>query len=162
MPLHAPAKRHEYIGVLGLVATILLFFCLISYSPQDSSWNALFDKAGAHNRIGKVGAIVSDILFQAIGLSAFLLLIPMAILSWKLIRGRELQSPLMRGVGLGLLIATACTVLQMIPIPLPDANFVPGGVAGVLLADLLLPNLNLTGTVVLLIGTFILGVPSMS
>ena len=88
MPLHAAAKRHEYIGVLGLVATILLFFCLISYNPQDSSWNALFDKAGAYNRIGKVGAIVSDILFQAIGLAAFLLLIPMAILSWKLIRGR--------------------------------------------------------------------------
>ena len=77
MPLHTSAKRHEYIGVLGLVATILVFFCLISYSPQDSSWNALFDKASAQNRIGKVGAIVSDVLFQAIGLSAFLLLIPM-------------------------------------------------------------------------------------
>ncbi len=157
MSLHTPAKRHEYIGVLGLLVTILLFFCLVSYNPSDSSFNSIFNKAGAENRIGRVGAIVSDLLFQAMGLSAFLLLIPMVILSWKLIRGRQIQSPYLRALGLALLIATACTVLQMVPIPLPDVNFLPGGVVGVLLADLLLPNLNLTGTVVLLIGTFVLG-----
>jgi DNA segregation ATPase FtsK/SpoIIIE, S-DNA-T family len=157
MPLHTPAKRHEYIGVLGLLATILLFFCLVSYNPSDSSFNSIFDKPGAENRIGKVGAFVSDLLFQAMGLSAFLLLIPMAVLSWKLIRGRQIQSPYLRALGLALLIATTSTVLQMVPIQLPDVNFLPGGVVGVLLADLLLPNLNLTGTVVLLIGTFVLG-----
>jgi DNA segregation ATPase FtsK/SpoIIIE, S-DNA-T family len=157
MPLHTPAKRHEYIGVLALLATILLFFCLVSYNPNDSSFNSIFTKVGAENRVGRVGAFISDLLFQAIGLSAFLLLIPMLILSWKLIRGREIQSPYSRALGLALLIGTASTVLQMVPIPLPDVNFLPGGVLGVLLADLLLPNLNLTGTVVLLIGTFVLG-----
>jgi DNA segregation ATPase FtsK/SpoIIIE, S-DNA-T family len=110
MSLHSPARRHEYIGVLGLLATILLLFCLVSYNPSDSSFNSIFNKPGAENRIGKVGAFVSDLLFQAMGLSAFLLLIPMAVLSWKLIRGRQIQSPYLRTLGLGLLTATTVSL----------------------------------------------------
>src|SRR4029450_9801743 len=105
MSLHTPAKRHEYIGVLGLIATILLLFCLVSYNPSDSSFNSIFNKVGDENRIARVGPLVRPLLFQARGLSAFLLLIPMAILSWKLIRGRQIQSPYLRALGLALLIA---------------------------------------------------------
>jgi len=150
-------KRHEYIGVLVLILTVLLFLCLISYNPRDSSFNALFYNIGADNRVGKIGAYVSDALFQAFGLSAFLLLLPLAVLGWRLIRGREIESLYLRGLGVALLMAAASTTLQLLPIRLRDVNFLPGGVAGVLLGDLLLANLNKTGTIVVIAGVFILG-----
>ena len=150
-------KRHEYIGILLLLITVLLFVCLISYNPLDSSYNALSYKASADNRAGKLGAYVSDFLFQVLGLSAFLLLFPLAILSWKLIRGREIYSPYVRGLGLFILICATSTGLHLLPIQLPNVNFPPGGVAGTLLAGLLLPNLNMTGTLVLLAAAFLLG-----
>src|SRR5688572_19549520 len=107
-------KRHEYIGILLLLITVLLFVCLISYNPLDSSYNALSYKANADNRAGKLGAYVSDFLFQVLGLSAFLLLFPLAILSWKLIRGREIYSPYVRGLGLFILICATSTGLHLL------------------------------------------------
>lgn len=150
-------KRHEYIGILLLLITVLLFVCLISYNPLDSSHNALSYKASADNRAGKLGAYVSDFLFQVLGLSAFLLLFPLAIISWKLIRGREIDSPYVRALGLFILICATSTGLHLLPIQLPNVNFPPGGVTGTLLAGLLLPNLNMTGTLVLLVAAFLLG-----
>src|SRR5206468_4512856 len=35
--------------------------------------------------------------------------------------------------------------------------FQPGGITGVLLSNMLLPNLNLTGTIILLFGTLVVG-----
>ena len=66
------AKRHEFIGVVILIVTILLLIALLSYDPRDSSYNALSYKPNADNRAGHFGAMASDALFQAFGYSAFL------------------------------------------------------------------------------------------
>jgi len=150
-------KRHEYIGVLILLIASLLLVSLATYNPRDSSFNALFYKISADNRAGHVGAVVSDFLFQILGFSAFLLLIPLAILGWKLIRGREIQSPLVRALGLVLLICAFSTTLQLLQLKRADVNFGPGGVTGVLLSDLLLPAFNRTGTIIVIVATFIIG-----
>lgn len=150
-------KRHEYIGVLILLGASLLLVSLATYNPRDSSFNALFYKANADNRAGHIGAAVSDFLYQTLGFSAFLTLLPLAVVGWKLIRGRPIHAPFIRGLGLILLICVTSTTLQLLPIGRGDINFMPGGVTGVLLADILLPSLNLTGTIILLVGTFIIG-----
>ncbi len=156
-------KRHEFIGILILTVAALLFVCLISYDAQDSSFNALSYKVGSDNLAGRIGAHVSDFLFQLFGYSAFLLLLPLVIVSWKLVRGREIQSPYFRGLGFCLILASLSTTLQLLPsklltsVKVPDVNFVPGGVTGSLLSDLLLPNLNRTGTAIVVIAAFVLG-----
>ncbi len=157
MPYQKTVQKHEFFGVLILLIVVLLLVCLVSYNAHDSSFNALSYKVSADNKIGRVGAYVSDFLFQIFGLPAFLLLIPPAILGYKLIRGREINSPYLRMLGLFLLLAATCTAMQLFSIELPDANFMPGGVTGVLLADLLLPNLNRTGTIIVVVGALILG-----
>ncbi len=158
MATEMATKRHEYVGILCLLITVLLLVCLVSYNPSDSSFNALSYKLNADNKAGRMGAYVSDFLFQVFGLSAFLLLIPPAIIGWKLIRGHKIQVPYVRTLGLALLICTSCAALQLAPIRLPNVNFVPGGVTGVLLTDLLLPNLNKTGSVIVLLGAFVIGI----
>ncbi len=149
-------KRHEFIGVLLLLLAILLLLCLLTYNPQDSSFNALSLKLTIENKIGKLGAYVSDFLFQLFGFPAFLLPLPLLILGAKLIFGRPVHTPYLRAFGLFLLMATSGAALQLIPIKLSDVNFMPGGVIGVLIVDLLLPNLNQTGTAIVIAGALIL------
>ena len=157
-PESTHTKKHEFIGILLIIIAVLLLLCLISYNPQDSSFNALSVKLPVDNQIGKIGAHVSDILFQVFGYSAYFLLVPLFLLSWKLIFGREIRTPYLRAFGLFLLILGTSSVLQLFLAKAKDANFMPGGVTGVLILDLLLPNLNKTGTIIVIAGALILGI----
>jgi S-DNA-T family DNA segregation ATPase FtsK/SpoIIIE len=56
------------------------------------------------------------------------------------------------------MIAGTSAALQLFPMNLSGANFMPGGLIGVLIADMLVPNLNRTGTIVVLLGVLILGI----
>jgi DNA segregation ATPase FtsK/SpoIIIE, S-DNA-T family len=154
----AGTKKHEFIGVLLLILAILLLLCLVSYNPHDSSLNALSLKLTIDNKIGRFGAYVSDFLYQLLGYPAFLLVIPLLVLSWKLIFGKPIETPFLRTLGLFLLIASSGAALQIFPLKLRDINFMPGGITGVLITDLLLPNLNRTGTIIVVAGALILGI----
>ena len=158
MPREVNGKKHEFIGVLLVIVAVLLLLCLVSYNPRDPSFNTLSLKLPVDNQIGKIGAYVSDFLFQIFGFSAFLLPIPLFVLSWKFMFGREIQTPYLRSFGLFLLITGTCSVLQLVPFGNRDVSFKPGGVTGKLIVDLLMPNLNRTGTVIVIAGALILGV----
>ncbi len=157
------AKRHEIIGVLVLTVAVLLFICLVSYDARDPSINAISYKLRADNMAGRIGAHVSDFLLQIFGYSTYLLLFPLAILSWKLIRGHEIRFVYLRALGFFLILGCACTALQLLPdwvftlIIRREVNFKPGGVMGIELSDLLLANLNRTGTVIVVTSAFLLG-----
>jgi DNA segregation ATPase FtsK/SpoIIIE, S-DNA-T family len=158
MPRETNTKRHEFIGVLIILIAVMVLLCLISYNPGDPSFNVFSMKLPA-NMIGRVGAYVSDFLFQVFGYSVFLLLMPPFILGWKLIFGREIHIPYLRALGFFLLIAGCSAGLQLIPFRRAgDANFMPGGLTGVLIADLLIPNLNRTGTIIVIVGMLLLGI----
>jgi DNA segregation ATPase FtsK/SpoIIIE, S-DNA-T family len=152
------AKKHEFIGVLLLIVSVLLLLCLVTYNPHDSSLNALSQKPAIDNRIGKIGAYASDLLFQVFGFAAYLLLAPLLILSWKLILGKEIRTPYIRTLGLLLILAAACSALQVFPVKSFDINFLPGGVTGVLFEDWLVSNLNRTGALIVIFGALILGI----
>ncbi len=152
------AKRHEFFGVLLLMLTVLLLVCLITFSRHDPNFNTASENTHAINRAGWIGAYVGDWLYQGFGLPAFMLLVPMTVLGWKLIRGRTISAPLMRTLGFVLLVCVASTALHVFPFPIADLSFEPGGMLGKLLADALVRNLNTTGTIVVIVGTFILGI----
>ena len=158
MPDEASARKHEFIGVCILIIAILLLFCLISYNPRDSSMNALSLKLSIDNKIGKFGAYVSDFLFQLFGFPAFLLLAPLVILSWKFIFGRQISAPYLRTFGFFLLLASIAATFELLAIRPSEINFMPGGAAGSLIVATLLPNLNKTGTVIVVAGALILGI----
>ncbi len=158
MPGETSVKKHEFIGVCILIIAILLFLCLISYNPHDSSLNALSLKLSIDNKIGKIGAYVSDFLFQLLGFPAFLLLPPLLILGWKFIRGRPFSAPYLKAFGFFLLLASLAAGFDLLSIRPSAVNFMPGGAIGSLIIATLLPNLNKTGTVIVVAGGVILGV----
>src|SRR5437867_9930865 len=157
MATEIAAKRHELVGFIIFLFAVFIFLCLISYDPGDTSFNVLTYKLGVENRVGKIGAYASDLLFQVLGLSAFLLLLPLVLLSWKLVCGRRIEAPYMRAAGFLAILCVTSTSLQLFPVPVPSVNFQPGGITGVLLSNMLLPNLNLTGTIILLFGALVVG-----
>lgn len=157
MASEASTKRHEFLGVLILIVALLLLLCLVSYNPHDSSMNALSLKLTIDNKIGRIGAYVSDFLFQLFGYPAFLLLIPLVFLGWNLAFGRKISVPFLRTLGFILVLAASGAALQLLPFRPRDVNFMPGGVTGVLIADTLVPNLNRTGTVIVVAGALLLG-----
>ncbi|MBN2338907.1 MAG: DNA translocase FtsK 4TM domain-containing protein [Acidobacteria bacterium] len=151
-------KRHEFIGVALLILAVLLLLCLLTHNPGDASLNTLTVDGVIENKAGRLGALVSDILYQVFGFASFLLLVPLSVLSWKFVFGRPLAEPYLRAFGYFLLISGSAALLQLLPFPEGSLDFHPGGLLGVLALRLLLPNLNQTGTFIVLAGALVLGI----
>jgi len=157
MPRDVNSKKHEFIGVSLLILSVLLLLCLISYSPHDPSLNTQPPRFPVDNQIGRIGAYASDLLYQVFGFAVYLLLLPLLILSWKLTFGREIRNPSLKGIGFFLLLTATSALLQLFDFRPQDVNFKAGGLTGVLVTDLLLPNLNRTGTIIVIAGGLLWG-----
>jgi len=152
------AKKHEFLGVILLLAALLVFLCLVSYNSGDASFNTLSLKPASENKIGPLGAYTSDLLYQIFGFAAFLLLAPLLVIGWKLISGRKIHAKYLKVCGFLLLISSAAAAFQLFPFGPENPAFMPGGVTGLLLSDFLLKNLNRTGTVIVIAGALLLGI----
>ncbi|MDI9612281.1 MAG: DNA translocase FtsK 4TM domain-containing protein [Acidobacteriota bacterium] len=151
-------KRHEFLGVALLVLAVLLVLCLLTHHSGDHSLNTLSSAPTVANKAGRLGALVSDLLYQALGFASFLLLVPLTVVSWKLVFGRPFKEPCLRAFGYLLLIVGSAALLELLPFPEGSFDFHPGGFVGVLTGGLLLPNLNRTGTFIVLVGALVLGI----
>lgn len=156
----APQRsRFNEIIVIGLVASALLLgLCLVSYHPNDPSWNAAGETA-ARNWIGTIGANVAAALFQAIGIAAYL--IPLLILAaaWRRFRAQRINAPVYRLLGLTIVVLSAAALLTLANIqPFFDASFNAGGLVGVLIARALVSGLNTIGAAILLAAIAATGV----
>ncbi len=158
MPGEINAKKHEFIGIFLMLVGLLLFLCLVTYNAGDESLNSLSNTSTFENKIGRIGAYISDFLLQAFGFASYLLLIPLFVVGYKFILGRRLQMPYFRIIGFLIVLLSVCTALQLLPIGFPEASFMAGGVTGVFVTGLLQPNLNTTGTVILVLGSLIMGI----
>ena len=79
----------EFIGILILIFSILIFIALISYSPNDP--NFIYPKNQEINNIlGINGSIGADFLLQSIGLISYFVPITLIFLSIKIIYRKEL------------------------------------------------------------------------
>lgn len=145
-------RRNEIIAIALFCLGLLLTLCLLSYRPNDPSWNA----AGAsetRNLIGAIGANVSAALFQAVGIAAPLLPLLLFAAAWRRFRTRRIHAPLSRVIGLvTLVLASAALCALFITRPLFDASVPSGGLAGELIKRALVGGLNPVGTAILLVA----------
>lgn len=151
-------SRTNEILAIGLFALgVLLALCLVSYHPNDPSWNAA-GSDDTRNLVGTVGANVASALLQAIGAVAYLLPLFLIFAAWRRFRTRRIQSPLTRSLGLVMLILSVAALFSLINIaPLVDASFRAGGLAGSLLAGLLSSWLSNVGTTIFLVALAAMG-----
>src|SRR5437016_5573021 len=143
--------RANEIIAIGLVASaILLGLCLASYNPNDLSWNAA-GQPDARNWVGTIGANVSSALFQSIGLAAYLLPFLLLAAAWRRFRSRRINAPVSRLAGLIVLVLSSSALLTLANIrPFFDASFSAGGLAGAVIARVLVGGLNTIGAAILL------------
>src|ERR1700746_424009 len=111
-------RLNELIGFLLCVSALLLFLALASYSPLDPSFNSasvLTNARAARNWIGIVGAVVSDLCLQGLGIGAFLLPVFPAVLGARWFRSRKVQSPVAKTLGGIWLLVFVPAFLSLLP-----------------------------------------------
>ncbi|MBS1804459.1 MAG: DNA translocase FtsK [Acidobacteria bacterium] len=138
-----------FLGAVLTLASILLFLALATYHPSDPSMNtATGPEAGnaVHNWIGLLGSYLSDVLFQAFGLSVFLAPIWMGGLGWKWIRSRDAGTAILRWMGVALAVIFAPALFGLLPWHWRWMHAIPvEGVMGRVISGLLVAYLNTQG-----------------
>ena len=150
MTISGPTRFHranEALAFVCLFAGLFLTLSLVSYHPQDPSWNAVSSLVKPHNLIGVVGAHLSDLLLQLSGLGAFALPLLLWMVAWKWVRSESIETPLAKILGAALLFGSISVGFALGPDVRPwGGTFSPGGVVGLLLADYSVARINLAGT----------------
>jgi len=160
MRILGPTRFHrvnEAGGFVFLFAGLFLMLCLISYHPQDPSWNVVTSATRAQNLTGLAGSYIADVCFQLLGLGAFSLPFLLWLLAWKWIRSAPIESPGVKVFGSVIFFLAISTALSIRPFLKPwNGAFSAGGVVGILIADSLLARLNLAGTALVTAICFLL------
>src|SRR5262245_52130613 len=99
-----PRKRlNEVAGFVFLSLGITALLSLVSYRPQDPSWNTA-SEVRPLNLVGYPGSYFSDLLLQTFGIAAFLFPVLIFVLSWKWVRSEEIEAAWIKVAGNLLLI----------------------------------------------------------
>jgi DNA segregation ATPase FtsK/SpoIIIE, S-DNA-T family len=150
MKILGPTRFHrlnEAGGLVYLFTGFFLILCLISYHPQDPSWNSVTGATRALNLTGLAGSYIADLSFQLLGLSAFSLPVLLWLLAWKWIRSQPIEAATVKVFGSVVLFLSISTALSIRPFWRPwNGAFSAGGVVGILIADSLVSKLNVMGT----------------
>lgn len=157
MSVHPKKKAREMGGLVYLVTSFLLYLSLFSYRSLDPSLNVSSPWKKVQNLVGPVGAWVSDLLFQTLGLGAIILPLPLLIVGSKKLLGRKIEYPWLKTLGfVGALLSLSCGLSLLEP-TLPDwLEFRAGGVVGVLGSGLVVNWFNRSGAIVVILAVFLL------
>ena len=139
-------RLNELLAFVFLVAGLIVFLALVSYHPLDRSWNTVSEGLPPVNIIGAVGARLSDLMLQAVGLAAYMLPVMIVLLGWKWVRSADIAAPSAKVTGSALFMLATCTGLGLLPDWRPIAGTLPaGGMLGLLASDALVARMNLVG-----------------
>jgi S-DNA-T family DNA segregation ATPase FtsK/SpoIIIE len=146
----APTRNRPlniFLGLVLVLVALLVLLALATYHAADPSWNtaSATEPSAVRNWIGLFGAALSDLLLQALGVTAFLLPLWLGGLGWTWMRSRPGGSAWLRWMGAVLALAFAPAVLALMPWRLLWQGRPVEGVVGLLISDQLVRYLNLRG-----------------
>jgi S-DNA-T family DNA segregation ATPase FtsK/SpoIIIE len=151
---------NEFVGLLVLTFAILLALSLVSFNPDDPSFNISKNAqlaARPANFVGVVGSTAADLFFQTWGYSAFILPIFLGIYGFYWLASWPVRNLVIRVVGMALMILTFSAIFGLLPaFPQVRGHIPPGGLIGTLLADKLEASLNGPGTAVILLTSILI------
>ncbi len=138
------------IGFLGL--GLFLALALVSYHPRDPSFNSLGHGLNTLNYCGLIGSFLSDLIFQVLGLPAWLAVAGLLQSAYLSFRGESIELKNIRLIWLVLLMATfsALVSIYWTNTKIFDDQIYPGGLLGLGLATGLVKVLNTVGAQILL------------
>lgn len=153
--------RQDIAAVAFLAAGLFLALALFSFNPQDPSLNSLGSGLKAANYCGIVGSFIADLLYQFLGLSAWVLAVGSLRRAWMSFRGEEFDWKDLRFVWGLLLILCLCTLVSLYfpKTKLFQDQIFPGGLLGLGLSQALVRALNPVGVqIIVWAGMIVLAV----
>ena len=160
VPSEDHRRLNEFVGLLLATLAVLIGLSLVSFNPDDPSFNISRNPnfpEKAQNFIGTLGSYVADIFLQLLGFASFLLPVyprdlrlPLAHLAQgrSLHRARRRLCPHDTDAG-----NRACPSFPIIP---TFRGEIPaGGVIGRILADKLEETVSTTGSIVILLSSIL-------
>ena len=146
-------RLNEMLGLVVFVAAVLLLLSLVTYNPADPSLNTVGGGAGAHpanNWAGLVGAYLSDILLQILGVAVLLAPVVMGRVGIAWLRSRPVGSTAVKASGLLMWLVFAPAAIALLPGQILWRGAIPiSGVEGRVLADLMIEFVNFPGAAVI-------------
>ena len=138
-----------FLGVLLLLVSLLVLLSLATWHASDPSLNTSTDPAlpsAVHNWVGLFGAWLSDVLLQALGLTAFFIPVWLGGLGWTWLHSRPGGSPWLRWTGTFLALICVPAVFGLMPWHWHWLHLLPvEGVVGRLMAGMLVRYVNIQG-----------------
>ena len=107
------SRLNEVIAVLLVALALVTFLCLISFNPADPSFNTASSQK-TQNWIGPVGAYFGDLLFQAIGISAYIFPALIALIAWRVFNSESLRPRPSRVIGFLLCLISTSGLIHMV------------------------------------------------
>jgi DNA segregation ATPase FtsK/SpoIIIE, S-DNA-T family len=153
----------DFFGVVALAFTVFSLMALMTFFPDDPSFNKSI--AGAHvaNSAGIVGAYFADGLAHVFGSGAFFFPVITAFLGWALVRGKDfhnwsliLTSGILFLIGLCSLLAIQFEVDPFFGSAVPVGGLVGHGLGGFLVAWLNASGAVLTLLTLLLVAFLVM------
>lgn len=129
----------EIWGLVCFAAGLLIFASLVSFSPDDPSFNSVSTSNSVKNLAGLLGSHLSDIIFTLVGGAGYLIPFVLFLVGWKKFK-REEASYTGRIIGFCLLFLSLPTFLHLHleRLSLSIKGSIPaGGLTGDLFASLL-------------------------
>ena len=157
------ALREGALVVFGAIA-LILGAALFTYDPADPGFSQATSNAEVQNSIGRVGALVADVLFNFFGRPAYLFTVMVFYLGWMLYREQKTQTALtkmdfaLRGSGFVATLVTSCA-LSTLHFASVGFNETAGGIVGQIVGHRLESVMKLLGASTLL---FVLWIASIS
>src|SRR5262245_4429517 len=152
-------RINEFIGLLLATTAILVGLSLISFNPDDPSFNISRNPhfaAKPTNFIGMFGSYVADAFFQIFGYSSFLFPLFLGVYAFYWLASWPVRSLGSRVTGLVLMVMTLSTALSIAPsLPRVGGQVPAGGFLGNILSDQLDAWMNPGGSAVMLITAFL-------
>jgi S-DNA-T family DNA segregation ATPase FtsK/SpoIIIE len=151
----------EFVGVALFALALIWLISLATYEPSDPVWFFTTATSSAPaNFVGRVGAFLSELSFQLLGYSAYLIPAVIAFAGWHYFWCERPDAAYTKASGVALLLGCSSAFLSLVfgIVDSDGKSFSAGGSVGTWIGSLLAEYLNRTGSIIVLLTLMILSV----
>src|SRR3954447_19604841 len=154
--------RSLKIDLCALVLTALLAFlgiALWTYNAADPPSTNVWPASNVvHNACGRAGALTAHYLFESLGIGAYYLAASLAVLTFLLLRHREIDQPVLRTFGWAISIVGLTTLIALaMPNSTPGPVVGAGGYIGAMGRTLLETHFAVAGSYIFALSVLVAG-----
>jgi S-DNA-T family DNA segregation ATPase FtsK/SpoIIIE len=154
-------RLSEFLGVALFAMALIWLISLVTHEPTDPVW---FFTTGASNApanfVGRVGAFLSELSFQLLGYTAYMIPAVIAVVGWHYFWCERPNAVYTKASGITLLVGGSSAFLSLVfgSVDVAGKPFHAGGSIGNWIGSVLADYLNRTGSIIVLITLMILSI----